>query len=360
MKKLALILTLVFVILVSSTALASIDRVLKVSEVTAENPAIFKALEMTELAAKEEEEVEKAPVTYLHFGEKASEEIRLYCIHTVEPEALRLHDFYVLSVEGWAPYEKEAQITFETEGGYSKDWMVVVVFGVYDAIIEDYNWFAVPAEVIDGEHVRVSLTSDQMDFLSDKDDIAVAILTAAKSIGGGSGSGKSTPSKQLESCNQAFVEDERFSINFIMNRFPVIDECAKMYKEITLGKPAPEYFPVENQQQIAALLPDGVTMEDLLLTEVACIQVEDYKPEYGDQTVKFEFITDYEKDQTVVLVFGICDEPESEMDWVVQPAIIVDGDVHNRVQTELEISLIERIQNADTTGMFVLVTEKIA
>lgn len=346
-----MILVLVIAILVSGMAFAALDREMTVSEIEAENPAVFETLDMTDLAAEEEKRIEEAPVTYESFGEFPSEEMRLFCIHVIEPEDLKLHDFSVINVDDWAPYEKEASITFETEGGYSKEYPVAGAFGVYDPEEGAYKWFAKMGEVLDGEHVRFSLLNEEMQALTDQDDTAVAILTTSRGEGGASAS--STPSKQLESSSRAIADDD-FNINLIANRKPVIDECAKMYNKISLGKAPFEHFPEATQQQIASQLPNDVKPEELKLTEAGTVQVTDYKPEFGDQTVDFEFITDYEKDDPIELVFGFWDNADSDVDWVVQPATIVDGDVHNRVQTELSTDLITRIQDANTTGLFVL------
>ena len=86
---------------------------------------------------------------------------------------------------------------------------------------------------------------------------------------------------------------------------PVVEEIEKIYQHVAVkGQAAIAYFPVETQNEIIALLPEGVKGSALTMNEFVTLTTEGT---VADVKVTFTFTTRYTVDQKVVVVIGLYD-----------------------------------------------------
>ena len=125
---------------------------------------------------------------------------------------------------------------------------------------------------------------------------------------------------------------------------PVVEEIEKIYQHVAVkGQAAIAYFPVETQNEIIALLPEGVKGSALTMNEFVTLTTEGTA---ADVKVTFTFTTRYTVDQKVVVVIGLYD-----VEWVVLNAEVLEsGDI----AVEFPAELVERMKNAVATAMAVL------
>lgn len=135
---------------------------------------------------------------------------------------------------------------------------------------------------------------------------------------------------------------------------PVAEEIAKIYQQVAVkGQAAIAYFPVETQNEIIALLPEGVKGSALTMNEFVTLTTEGTA---ADAKVTFTFTTRYTVDQKVVVVIGLYDgtrdaNGQYNVEWVVLDAEVLEsGDI----AVEFPAELVERMKNAVATAMAVL------
>ena len=135
---------------------------------------------------------------------------------------------------------------------------------------------------------------------------------------------------------------------------PVVEEIEKIYQHVAVkGQAAIAYFPVETQNEIIALLPEGVKGSALTMNEFVTLTTEGTA---ADVKVTFTFTTRYTVDQKVVVVIGLYDgtrdaNGQYNVEWVVLDAEVLEsGDI----AVEFPAELVERMKNAVATAMAVL------
>lgn len=135
---------------------------------------------------------------------------------------------------------------------------------------------------------------------------------------------------------------------------PVVEEIEKIYQHVAVkGQAAITYFPVETQNEIIALLPEGVKGSALTMNEFVTLTTEGTA---ADVKVTFTFTTRYTVDQKVVVVIGLYDgtrdaNGQYNVEWVVLDAEVLEsGDI----AVEFPAELVERMKNAVATAMAVL------
>lgn len=135
---------------------------------------------------------------------------------------------------------------------------------------------------------------------------------------------------------------------------PVVEEIEKIYQHVAVkGQAAIAYFPVETQNEIIALLPEGVKGSALTMNEFVTLTTEGTA---ADAKVTFTFTTRYTVDQKVVVVIGLYDgtrdaNGQYNVEWVVLNAEVLEsGDI----AVEFPVELVERMKNAVATAMAVL------
>ena len=131
---------------------------------------------------------------------------------------------------------------------------------------------------------------------------------------------------------------------------PVVEEIEKIYQHVAVkGQAAIAYFPVETQNEIIALLPEGVKGSALTMNEFVTLMTEGTA---ADVKVTFTFTTRYTVDQKVVVVIGLYDGTrDANVEWVVLNAEVLEsGDI----AVEFPAELVERMKNAAATAMAVL------
>lgn len=135
---------------------------------------------------------------------------------------------------------------------------------------------------------------------------------------------------------------------------PVVEEIEKIYQHVAVkGQAAIAYFPVETQNEIIALLPEGVKGSALTMNEFVTLTTEGTA---ADVKVTFTFTTRYTVDQKVVVVIGLYDgtrdaNGQHNVEWVVLNAEVLEsGDI----AVEFPAELVERMKNAVATAMAVL------
>ena len=135
---------------------------------------------------------------------------------------------------------------------------------------------------------------------------------------------------------------------------PVVEEIEKIYQHVAVkGQAALAYFPVETQNEIIALLPEGVKGSALTMNEFVTLTTEGTA---ADVKVTFTFTTRYTVDQKVVAVIGLYDgtrdaNGQYNVEWVVLDAEVLEsGDI----AVEFPAELVERMKNAVATAMAVL------
>lgn len=135
---------------------------------------------------------------------------------------------------------------------------------------------------------------------------------------------------------------------------PVVEEIEKIYQHVAVkGQAAIAYFPVETQNEIIALLPEGVKGSALTMNEFVTLTTEGTA---ADAKVTFTFTTRYTVDQKVVVVIGLYDgtrdaNGQYNVEWVVLNAEVLEsGDI----AVEFPAELVERMKNAVATAMAVL------
>lgn len=135
---------------------------------------------------------------------------------------------------------------------------------------------------------------------------------------------------------------------------PVVEEIEKIYQHVAVkGQAAIAYFPVETQNEIIALLPEGVKGSALTMNEFVTLTTEGTA---ADAKVTFTFTTRYTVDQKVVVVIGLYDgtrdaNGQYNVEWVVLDAEVLEsGDI----AVEFPAELVERMKNAVATAMAVL------
>ena len=135
---------------------------------------------------------------------------------------------------------------------------------------------------------------------------------------------------------------------------PVVEEIEKIYQHVAVkGQAAIAYFPVETQNEIIALLPEGVKGSALTMNEFVTLTTEGTA---ADAKVTFTFTTRYTGDQKVVVVIGLYDgtrdaNGQYNVEWVVLDAEVLEsGDI----AVEFPAELVERMKNAVATAMAVL------
>lgn len=135
---------------------------------------------------------------------------------------------------------------------------------------------------------------------------------------------------------------------------PVVEEIEKIYQHVAVkGQAAIAYFPVETQNEIIALLPEGVKGSALTMNEFVTLTTEGTA---ADAKVTFTFTTRYAVDQKVVVVIGLYDgtrdaNGQYNVEWVVLNAEVLEsGDI----AVEFPAELVERMKNAVATAMAVL------
>lgn len=135
---------------------------------------------------------------------------------------------------------------------------------------------------------------------------------------------------------------------------PVVEEIEKIYQHVAVkGQAAIAYFPVETQNEIIALLPEGVKGSALTMNEFVTLTTEGTA---ADAKVTFTFTTRYTVDQKVVVVIGLYDgtrdaNGQHNVEWVVLNAEVLEsGDI----AVEFPAELVERMKNAAATAMAVL------
>ena len=135
---------------------------------------------------------------------------------------------------------------------------------------------------------------------------------------------------------------------------PVVEEIEKIYQHVAVkGQAAIAYFPVETQNEIIALLPEGVKGSALTMNEFVTLTTEGTA---ADVKVTFTFTTRYTVDQKVVVVIGLYDDTRDangqyNVEWVALNAEVLEsGDI----AVEFPAELVERMKNAAATAMAVL------
>lgn len=138
---------------------------------------------------------------------------------------------------------------------------------------------------------------------------------------------------------------------------PVTEEIAKIYQEVFVnGKTAVAYFPVETQEAIAALLPEGVNASKLMMNEFITLEIVGQMETATDVKVTFTFTTKYEMDQNVVVVIGLYDgtrdaNGQYNVEWVALDAeVLENGDIAVVFPAEL----VEQMNDAAAVAMAVL------
>ena len=134
----------------------------------------------------------------------------------------------------------------------------------------------------------------------------------------------------------------------------LVEDIEKIYQQVAVkGQEAIAYFPVETQNEIIALLPEGVKGSALTMNEFVTLTTEGTA---ADAKVTFTFTTRYTVDQKVVVVIGLYDgtrdaNGQYNAEWVVLDAEVLEsGDI----AVEFPAELVERMKNAVATAMAVL------
>ena len=101
------------------------------------------------------------------------------------------------------------------------------------------------------------------------------------------------------------------------------------------------YFDAAVQQEMTALLPEGFDTSKLVMNEFVPLALGDYKAEYGDLVISFEFATEYADGEAIVAMVGI--KEGSLITWYPQKAAVVDG----IVQITFTQDVLEKMQTGE-------------
>ncbi len=165
---------------------------------------------------------------------------------------------------------------------------------------------------------------------------------------------------------------ETFEVKVTENAEPVVKQITQLYKFVTEEEqPVIEFFPEETKAEIKQVvaakvaekileMPElaGLTIdvEKMELNEFVTVEAIDYEEEYGDITVNFTFLTEYQPDQIVValvsLFNGEVDEEDNPVvEWLVVDAVVLEDGSLDVVFTQEEMV---KIQDAQTVALAVL------
>lgn len=174
--------------------------------------------------------------------------------------------------------------------------------------------------------------------------------------------------------------EETFAIVVTPDPEPVVKEITNLYQYVTEEKKAPiTYFPEETKTKVLEVLavklagvekveeiedieaienlPD---LEKMEINEFITVETFDYKEEYGDIKTSFTFVTEYQVEQQVVVLFGlytgeIDENGEFVVEWIVLDATVEEDGSLSVVIPQEEMLM---IQEAQSVAMAVL-SEKL-
>lgn len=186
---------------------------------------------------------------------------------------------------------------------------------------------------------------------------------------------------KVESSTGVVIE-ESFAITVTPDAAPVAQEITKLFKAVTEEKKAPvAFFPEETKKQIvetlvaklanidietvktsenldtmAAGIENFPDLEKMEINEFISITPVEYKEEYGDIETNFAFVTEYEVDQQVIVLFGLYtgevdEQGEFIVEWVVLDATVEEDGTLTVVIPQAEML---KMQDAAHVAMVVL------
>lgn len=147
-----------------------------------------------------------------------------------------------------------------------------------------------------------------------------------------------------------------WTVEVIEDKEPVVEEITKIYDAVVVQKQAPiEYFPEENQEEVALLLED-LDVKTLEMNEFVTIDEVNYDEQYGDAEVIFEFTTMYEQGQRIVVLVGYYTGERDEngqyiVEWVTFEAEALEDGTVKVIFTQEQLV---RLKEAPAAAMAVL------
>lgn len=189
--------------------------------------------------------------------------------------------------------------------------------------------------------------------------------------------------KQPESATGVKV-DETFAIVVREDAQPVIEEINSLFNHVVAEKKAPvAYFPEETKEKIeetlivqllkaegvevpiddatgsavvdtAAVAPEILEklpdLEEMEINEFISIEPVEYKEEYGDIKSSFAFVTQYQPEQKVVMLFGLYTGEVDEtgafvVDWIVLEAAVEEDGFLSVIIPQAEMLKMQEAEN---------------
>lgn len=144
----------------------------------------------------------------------------------------------------------------------------------------------------------------------------------------------SVPSKTADDLTQVevgttetgVVPETSFAVAVTEPTEKITAEVTAMQEFVAEAKPVVEFFPAETQEAIAAVLPETVKAEEVVVYELAPVAVSNYDEAYGDVTVDFAFATVFPEDSEVIVLLGL-PGAEDAIEWIVKTGTVSEGKV---------------------------------
>lgn len=164
--------------------------------------------------------------------------------------------------------------------------------------------------------------------------ILTALLLAAMLLSG-LAPAQAAPSKttaDMASARLYQIEDEEvplagLAVSITANPEAVEAEIASIYTfTVENGAPVIDYFGDDVKSQVAALLPEGLDLNSLVLNELVTVEISNLENALldGDILVSFTFATTYEDGQNLVVLVGILSD-NGETQWIPLEATAQEG-----------------------------------
>lgn len=138
-------------------------------------------------------------------------------------------------------------------------------------------------------------------------------------------------SVEVAETETGVVADPSFAVAVTEPTEKITAEVTAMQQFAAEAKPVVEFFPAEVQQEIAAVLPETVAVEDVVAYELVPVSVDNYDEAYGDVTIDFEFATVFPEESEVIVLLGLpkadAAEGEEAIEWTVKTGTVSEGKI---------------------------------
>ena len=282
-----------------------------------------------------------------YYDEETQKKISQLC-GGINIDILHMTESMRLQLEG-AP-EHTVTVEMELDIDYRPGQLVVVVLGIPQGDLE-YVWYPYRAKVPETGILRWEIPMEEWEALIQQ-PISFHALTVRQGPGSEYLWGEdsypdhksvfSKTSSDIYRTHRWYTEsgtaiEDNFRLFLVSLTDPMQQEILRISEHVKEELPILDYFPEERKAEALLMLPEDILEEDLVAYDVIALMDEEYKDTYGDINVELRFGTTYNTEKPVIVLAGFAVKDAQEqpyMDWYVLRAEALET-VKDETDTDL-------------------------